>query len=183
MKPSFALSLLLLFPTLCQAQHATPVFRDVATHEQLVERYRTATAENPLKQMPQEEGEDPSLMNPVENLVESSDIVSFNGSTTLVPKLAILQIPDNFKDRINNHQDGSRILSWLDFYTINRGWITTVEVKRAQAEGKEPIPEETLEVLTKGRNLVVATYQGGPISVRPPKEDASIQTASKQTQP
>ena len=44
-----------------------------------------------------------------------------------------------------------------------------MEITRVQAEGNEPIAEDTRQVMTKCLNLMVATYQGGPISLLPPK--------------
>ena len=61
----------------------------------------------------------------------------------------------------------------------NRGWITTVEVSRVQAEGNLAIAEETRERIGKSMNLVVATYMGGPISVLPLKEEAKTQASTK----
>ena len=73
-------------------------------------------------------------------------------------------------------------MSWMDFFTLNRGWITTVEVSRVQAEGNEALAEEISTRIGKSTNLVVATYMGGPISVLPPKvpeeEKVSTETAN-----
>lgn len=107
---------------------------------------------------------------PIPGIFESSDILCFNGNATLVPKRAILHQPQAVASRVNQYQPGSKLLSWLDFYAQNRGWITMVEVSRAQAQGKAPLDEEAVGRFRKGSNLVVATFQGGPISVNPPKE-------------
>lgn len=113
-------------------------------------------------------GADPSLVNQPKDLIASSDILCFGGNATLVPKRAILTIPKNLAGRLT-FQPGSRVLSWSEFFTQNRGWITTVEVSRVQAEGKEALPEELSTRIAKSSNLVVATYMGGPISVLPLK--------------
>ena len=47
-----------------------------------------------------------------------------------------------------------------------------MEVSRPQAEGNVPIDPKIAESIAKSSNLVVATYQGGPISVLPPKAPA-----------
>ena len=120
-----------------------------------------------MKQLPATKGEDPSQNLP-KDLISQSDIISFQGVATLVPKRAILQIPKNYRDRMAL-QPGAHIVGWSDFYAINRGWITTVEVSRTQAEGNIDLPEETHKLLSKGGNLVVATFMGGPISVLPLK--------------
>ena len=149
-----------------------PVYRDAETHDLIVKKLRVNQKVNPMKNLLPSEGEDPSKKNQPKDLISSSDVISFNGVTTLVPKRAIIQIPDNFADRINNHKPGNKILGWWDFHTLNRGWITTVEVTRVQAEGREQLPEEVLASFKKNRNLIIATYSSGPISVLPLKEEA-----------
>lgn len=143
--------------------------RDAATHEELTLALRHADQNDPMKEFKKHEGEDPSVVNRPKDLLSESDIISFNGMATLVPKRAILQTPKNLTDRIKL-APGVQIVSWLDFYTANRGWITTVEVSRVQAEGNKPLAEETHEHMSKSTNLIVATYQGGPISVLPLKQ-------------
>jgi hypothetical protein len=106
-----------------------------------------------------------------ERLLNSSDIISFGGLATLVPKHAILQVPASCTGRMNI-EPGAKIVSWADFYAANRSWITTVEIGIVQAEGKQPIAEETKKMMSKSRNLIVATYQGGPISLLPPPKAA-----------
>jgi hypothetical protein len=145
-----------------------PRMRDAATHEQLVMTYRQASNEDPMRHMPPAKGSDPSIVNLPKDLVADSDILCFGGSATLVPKRAILNMPKNLADRLK-FQPGSKIQSWSDFFALNRGWITTVEVSRIQAEGNKPLEVEISDRVRKSANLVVATYQGGPISVLPPK--------------
>lgn len=157
---------------------AKPRFRDAATHEQLVKALRFAERNDPMKDLKPTEGEDPSKVNLPQNLLDQSDVISFGGVATLVPKRAILAAPPNLKDRLGI-KPGVRIVGWMEFQTLNRGWITTVEVSRTQAEGNQAIAEETRERIGKSSNLVVATYMGGPISVLPLKEDAKPATTTK----
>lgn len=147
---------------------APPVMHEPATHEQLAQALRQAEQKDPMKNLPVSKGEDPLVLSPVKDLISQSDLISFQGVATLVPKRAILQIPKNYRDRMTL-QPGVRIVGWTDFYAINRGWITTVEVSRTQAEGNIDLPDETHKLLSKCGNLVVATFMGGPISVLPLK--------------
>lgn len=147
-----------------------PVYRDAETHDLIVKKFRVNQEIDPVKHLIPSEGEDPSIKNQPENLIDSSDIITFNGYTTLVPKRSVMQVPAIYEDRMNNHRPGNKVVGWLEFYRLNRGWITTVEVTRAQAEGREPLAEEVTENLSKNRNLIVATYSSGPISMLPPKE-------------
>jgi hypothetical protein len=148
-----------------------PQIRDAATHEDLAAKLRETQAKNPLAELtPEQVANDPTKKNQPVNIVEDSDIISFNGLTTLVPKRAILALPDNLKSRVGKHTAGHRFVVWKDFYQQNRGWITTIEVSRTQAEGRSPLGEDSQERISKSTNLIVATYQGGPISVLPLKE-------------
>jgi hypothetical protein len=164
----------------CEAVPATKmVFRDAATHDQLSRRLPKLEQDDPMKSLPPSALEDPAKNMP-KDLLSQSDIISFGGLATLVPKRAILQIPANYAARLK-FVEGSQIRGWSDFYALNRGWITTVEITRQQAEGNQPMPEETSKQLTKSGNLVVAVYKGGPISMLPlkaPVEKAATATAS-----
>ena len=142
--------------------------KDAATHEQLALTYRKATQEDPTRHLTPVKGEDPSVVNRPKDIVSESDVICFNGMATLVPKRAILNMPANMADRLK-FKPGGKLLGWADFYAQNRGWITTVEVSRVQAEGNKAIAEEISNRIGKSANLVVATYMGGPISVLPLK--------------
>jgi hypothetical protein len=179
---TFRIPLLLLAATLAasaeQSQPA-PRFRDAVTHQQLVQRLRYSENNDPMKALDQSTGEDPSKVNQPSNLLEDSDIICFDGLATLVPKQAILAAPAGIKSRLGL-QPGARIVGWLEFYTANRGWITTVEVDRPIAEGNKAIAGETRERIGKSRNLVVATCMGGPISVLPLKPEAQASNTTRQ---
>ncbi len=188
MKPTLLLFTAFALPL--HAQGTRPVaFRDAATNESLSASYRQASLADPMKALPQTEGEDPSVVNRVSNLLESSDLITFNGQTTLVPKNALVLVPAKLSERINKHQPGAEIVSWLDFFSLNRGWISTVEVTFAQARGEEPVSPEILETMGKSGNLIVAVLKSGPISVMPPKPETPetpekpIETVSQSPQP
>ena len=159
---------------------AAPEMRDAATHTQIVPVYRQAVQEDPMLKQQPAKGPDPSTANPPPSLMDGSDILCFNGTVTLVPKRAILQSPKGIADRFK-YQPGSKLLTWGEFYALNRGWITTVEVNREQAAGTEPLSDQTQTIMSKSGNLIVATYQAGPISVLPPKVPA--ETTVETTQP
>jgi hypothetical protein len=161
--------LVIFVTTISKGTAETPVMRDASTHEQLVQALREADQTDPMKKMKATTGEDPSVVNRPQDFISQSDIISFQGIQTLVPKRAILQIPKNYRDRVAI-QPGAKVVSWAEFYAANRGWITTVEVSREQAEGKNALADDVQLQLTKGGNLVVATYMGGPISMLPLKE-------------
>ncbi|MBC7980491.1 MAG: hypothetical protein H7Y36_08015 [Armatimonadetes bacterium] len=187
MKPIFLTLLILVFPLDAEVPRNGVVFRDAATNEKLMEEYRKVRLVDPMKAaFPESKGEDPSVVNRVGNLLENSDVISFNGQTTLVPKNALVFIPAKFSDRINKHPQGAEVVGWLDFFSHNQGWISTVEVSFAQARGDEPVDPEVLQLKGKSGNLIVAVLKSGPISVMPPKTEKtenSIQTASQDPKP
>lgn len=149
-------------------QAETVVMHDAATHQQLSLTMRKTAHEDPMKSLKATVGADPSVVNRPKSILAESDVVCFGGYATLVPKRAILMTPKNYADRIH-FQTGAMLKGWSEFYALNRGWITTVEVSRLQAEGKDPIAAGTETKMAKSGNLVVATYLGGPISVLPLK--------------
>ncbi len=150
------------------AATALAEMRDTITPAQLNLAYRKASQQDPVRKLVPTKGADPSVVNAPKDLISDSDILCFNGMATLVPKGAVMQIPKNFEVRLK-YIPGSKLLSWSEFYAVNRGWITTVEVSRVQAEGNSPIADDTKKQMSKSSNLIVATYQAGPISVLPPK--------------
>ena len=183
MKQHIITALLVAALAPCARSEKAPAtqMRDSATHEQLSMTYRQVALQDPMRNLQPATGVDPTLVNQPKDLVADSDIICFGGNATLVPKRAILNAPKNLAERLN-FQPGSRVMSWMDFFTLNRGWITTVEVSRVQAEGNEALAEEISTRIGKSTNLVVATYMGGPISVLPPKvpeeEKVSTETAN-----
>ena len=167
----FTAPLVLLSLTLAASEETKPVYRDAATHEEIALKLRKAEQTDAIKVENITTGEDPSKANPPSDLLSSSDIICFNGLATLIPKRAILATPANYQERLGI-KPGARLVGWLEFYTANRAWITTVEVSRRQAEGNLEIAEETRKQIGKSTSLVVATLKGGPISVTPIQESA-----------
>lgn len=167
--------------------------RDVVTHEELSARLQKTS--EPLLELKQEDPiqakeEGGEVWKPT-SLLARSEFLSFNGLATMVPKGAVLNVPSYLATRLKL-ASGTRIINWNVFYPRNRSWITTVEVTRSQAEGNEPIAEATLKSISESKLVVIATMQGGPISVLPPKEpvdpaapvvpaDPKIETARTRT--
>lgn len=99
-----------------------------------------------------------------QDLWNSSEILCFGDAMTLVPKHAVIQTPKNLAARLKQGS-GAQLVTWRNFYPANRSWITTVEVSVEQAEGKVPLSVQTNELMTKSGKVVVATFNGNPISV------------------
>jgi hypothetical protein len=155
---------------------ARPPMRDVVTHDDIVEASRQSKEKNPPPVFKPLEGEDPSVVNRPKDLLARSDIFSYLGQATLVPKKSVLHFPKELESR-GGLKEESKFVPWIDFYAANRAWIRTVPVSRAQAEGREPMDEATVKSFAKEKRLVVATYQEGPISVNR-YEDPAAKTAA-----
>lgn len=156
--------------------------REAPKHGDLEQAYKDALRNNPMKRLPADPDNkrDPAKIAPPADLIASSDILCHRGKATLVPKRAILVAPDSFASRLKLDK-GAQILNWADFFKANRDWIRTVEVSRPQAEGVEPLPETTSEMVKNAKTLIVATFQGGPISVLPLKVAAATETPTPDT--
>ena len=174
--PTILIATLIMSPWLpAQQAEKPPVFRDAATSQSLTPILREALANDPMSKLEKSEGKDPAQQNQPQNLIESSDLISFQGLTTLVPKRAIMQLPEKFKDRVNNHTPGNKVVGWLEFYAANRGWITAVEINRSQAGGNEALSEGLSLQLSKSQNMVVTVLDSGPISSMPYRGTEDIQ--------
>jgi len=101
-----------------------------------------------------------------QSLIGQSDVLNDGINWTLVPKGAVLHVPQPFATRVGSKPLGT-LLSWIDFLKVNRSWLFTEEVQIDQAAGKRPIPPSRADAWNKLGKVVVAVHRGGPISVRP----------------
>lgn len=163
---------------------APPVVKDAATHEQLALQLRKAQQKDPMQGLPISQSEAPSRNQP-KDLLSQSDILCFGDMATLLPKRAILLLPTTLAKR-GEYTAGAALMGWAEFYAQNRGWITTVEVSLLQAEGSLPLAADITQRLKDATRVVVATYQGGPISVLPlkvPPTPPAAASTTENTQP
>lgn len=113
-----------------------------------------------------------------ESLVARSTIVSGSSSWTIVPRGAVLSTPARFKGLVNGQRKG-RLVTWYDFHAQNSSWIRLLPVTLEQATGQDPLSKDYIESLKRTGLLVVATCQGGPISVHLPVEGKAPPKVSK----
>jgi hypothetical protein len=154
---------------------------DAPTHQQLLERQAQAkeSASKAASQPTQVQlSVDPAKANKPQSLLARSEILCFGGGATLVPKKAVIHKPASLASRTATLSPGAKLQPWREFYAANRGWISTMEVTRAQAEGKEPFSEEMAKSIAQSSAIIVATFSGDPITVypAPPKEAAASST-------
>jgi hypothetical protein len=144
---------------------ASPPMADPVTPEEMAARQK-ASPFAAIQQQQVSTAADAKVERPGEqSLIKQSDILHDGSNWTIVPKGAVLHVPAQMSPRVGAKPLGT-LLSWNDFLTANRAWILTEEVSFDQAAGKKPLPEGRKEFWTIQTKVIVATHQGGPISVR-----------------
>lgn len=178
----FAIGLsVLTFSGQASAQQSASKMRDSVKHDELSQKLRMAQQADPIRDLGPPAGnteEDPAKAQAERDLVKTSTVFAYRGYLTLVPKRSVLHVPDVYAKRLEV-QNGAKVQTWRDFYQSNRGWIRTMEVTREQALGHVPFSEETAAAIQDSSVVVIATYQGGPISVLPPMEEEEVPSRSE----
>ena len=162
-----------------------PPMREAPTNEQLVLQLGKIQQEEARRPVSQARlSQDPSTLERPDSLMTRSQILCYGGYLTLVPKRAVLQYPKKYEDRLVP-AEGVKVVSFPDFLAANRNWITTFEVSRVQAQGKDPLPKDAKAKMVKAGNLIVATFNGNPIEVLPlvTPEEATVQTQNQSLPP
>lgn len=147
----------------------TRPMRDAVRNDELSRALRMAQQNDPMRKLGPATGDtekDPSLALAGRDLVKDSIVLCFRGELTLVPKRSVLHLPPHLESRFQPAKKAA-VKTWQEFYRNNRGWIRTVEVSREQAMGEAPFPEEIAATFETSNSVVVATFKGGPISVKP----------------
>jgi hypothetical protein len=108
-----------------------------------------------------------------QSIINQSVILSDGTNWTLVPRGAVLHLPEAHENKIGRRPVGN-LLSWKQFLATNRAWISAEEISLRQAEGVHQLDERRTAFWPKQDKIIVAVHLGGPISVVAPKN----QTAS-----
>lgn len=166
----------LLSAALATGAIAGPAVMPRITPEQLAKLQQSS----PMTQMEHPAGDEAKVTRPEdESIVKQSVILHDGKNWTLVPKGAVVYMPEAMKARVDAKPVGT-LLSFLEFTTRNRSWITTNEVSFNQAAGTETLPAERADFWSKQDKVVIAVHQGGPISVKvSPPVSASAPTVTK----
>ncbi|MGL5017737.1 MAG: hypothetical protein ACRDBP_06370 [Luteolibacter sp.] len=129
---------------------------------------------SPMDSLQQPATEEATATRPAEqSLIKQSSILHDGTNWTLVPRGAVIFVPSAQKTRVDVKPVGN-LLSWGDFLTRNRAWITTTETSFDQAVGNEPIPAERTHFWSKQDKVVIAVHQNGPISVNTCRQIPSL---------
>ena len=122
-------------------------------------------ARDPMARLGKPAAGEAKVARPVnESIIGQSTVLHDGKNWTLVPKGAVLHLPEAHKARVNVKPVGT-LLPWGEFFVRNRNWITTDEVTFDQAAQTEPSPAERGASWAKQDKIVVAVHQSGPISV------------------
>ena len=92
------------------------------------------------------------------------------GLCTRIPKESILHLPGKYRASVGQRPEGRQV-NWIEFLSANRSWLKHQNVTWAQVLGTAPLARTTLDSLAIEGRLVIATYQGGPVTVVSPSEE------------
>lgn len=108
------------------------------------------------------------------DIYQISDVLTDGTFHTVVPKGAILSVPESLGDRLVSSPVG-KFQFWPDFYARNKNWIKIQEVEVDMAKGKIPLPEAVTKMMATEPKMVIAAYKGNLITVleAPPAEAAA----------
>ena len=152
---------LILLALATAASATTPVLVRV-TAQDLAARQQAS----PIAKLQEPAKDQAKIVQPNEqSIIQQSAILHDGVNWTLVPKGAVIFLPTALQSRVGVKPVGT-LLSWTDFLTKNRSWITTNEVSFDQAAGAVPLQAERVAFWAKQDKVVVATHQMGPISVK-----------------
>ncbi len=129
---------------------------------------------SPMSNLQQPAQREVAAIRPAEQSIIKESVILHDGTSwTLVPKGAVVFIPNALKNRADAKPVGT-LLSWTDFLVMNRSWITTTDISFDQAAGNLPIPAERATFWAKQDKIVVAVHQSGPISVHTAAESRTL---------
>jgi len=137
---------------------------------------RRAASDSPVARLGHDATASAEPSRPTEqSLLAGSTILHDGTHWTLVPRGAVLHLPDQHQDKVEERPLG-KLLPWREFLTRNRAWVRAEELSLRQAEGIEPLDPRRVAYWTKQDKVIVAVHLGGPISARDAAADE--QTAS-----
>lgn len=93
-----------------------------------------------------------------------SVFLSIDGYGTVLPRGSVLFVPAGLASAITDSPQ-DEMLPWLEFLTLHRARITTLEVTMEQVTGRDPFTDEASAKLLKSDRIVVGTLRGSPITV------------------
>eukprot|EP00903_Cladosiphon_okamuranus_P004204 g4202.t1 len=105
-----------------------------------------------------------------QSIIAHSEILHDGTHWTLVPKGAVLHIPERQAANVGTRPVGT-LLQWRDFLAKNVAWISTHETSFSEASGERPIPEAQTEYWKKQDRVVIAVHQGALTTIAKSNEN------------
>jgi len=96
------------------------------------------------------------------NAADHMDIIGHDGAITLVPKGAILHVPERLRASVG--AVSGRILPWAEFASSYPSVVEPLAVTLENVSGVVPLSAEALAAVAKSDRIVVALLNGGPVS-------------------
>mgnify|MGYP001817507175 CR=1 FL=1 len=159
---SLLMASLISASSLAQADPGTPSVQARPDHTAIAGRQAGGPTVNGTKLEARKPTLDRQL--PAAGFLNRSTLLAFNGNWTLVPKTAVIHIPESLQSRIVTEPTG-KLLPWREFFALNRGWLHTQNVALSDARGETELsPAVCLAYRATGR-VVVAVHKRGPISM------------------
>src|SRR6478672_233293 len=117
---------------------------------------------NPMAQLAAPANGEAKVTTPADqSLLKQSMILHDGKNWTLIPKGAVIFLPEAMKSRVEAKPVG-KLLNFIDFITANRNWITTCDVSFDEAAGNVPLPAERAAFWARQEKIVIAVHQSGP---------------------
>ncbi len=111
------------------------------------------------------------------DLLKYSDFLGKDGKYVILPKNSVIYVPESLEATRLASPEG-RMIPWMEFLRNHRSIISTLDVTMDQVYGKKPLPPETLEMAAKNKLIVIAVYNGNPITVIKAPDPATAQNTT-----
>ena len=98
------------------------------------------------------------------DILEYSDFLGYDGNYVILPKGSVIHVPTSLTQHVLQKPEG-QMMSWMDFSSRYRGLVTVLQVTMKQVTGEVAIPADRIEAAAKTNCLVVAVFEGSPITV------------------
>ncbi len=154
----------LLFIALAPQLHSEPVAKAPTAAREIAARQQSDPLQVLANANPQALEGTPVRTSADQSIISQSEILHDGVNWTIVPKGAVLFVPQWTKNRVGARPVGN-LLPWIEFLTKNPSWVSTHETSFEQAAGESPLPAAKVDFWQKQDRVIIAVHQGGPISV------------------
>lgn len=109
-----------------------------------------------------------------ESSLSTASLFVFDGECyTILPVGSVLSLPPALRSRVVDKPQGD-VLLWPDFFARNGAWLGAREVTLELSRGDTKATAALMRELSAETRLVVAVYQGCPITVLEPAQGGQV---------